>query len=1354
MAMQIGKYIPRYLTWIGEDGELNRVRDDQLEQFVQPLVVLGPPGMGKTCLMQELGEKEGMHFVRAATFLRQEGFSPQPAERLVIDGLDEVAAAEEGDPLHNVLKKLARCGKPSFILSCRSADWRGVTAKTDIIDDYGATPLELNLDPLTREQALRALEEEVEKSDAHRSLDALDGADLSGLYTNPLTLGLISSIIRADGEVPQSRAKLYERSVRELRLERNPHHSDADLANLSEEAALDAAGAAMAASLVTGREVLVKGIEQSAEGTLAVAELSSLSEPAMVAAILGSNLFRSEGPQSGRFSPLHRTIAEFLGARWLARQVDNSGHRSRVVSRLLGLISGEGGVPASLRGIHAWLAHFSPTVLGPKVISTDPYGVLRYGNADDLAIEQARLLLNALKKLSVDDPYFRSGDWQEISAKGLDQPELQNEVRQILIAPETSEHFRSMLLEILRGSNLAVLLEGDLLSILRDSNRTFGERSRSADALLELPSDWQAIVSGLIQLGDEDSGQLAVKFLSDVGPEHFDGHIIAEAVIVQTGILGEAADDDRHSYLRPLDLLARKTPVPQIVGVLDTLSARILAIDDLKVLRNNDHWAARAEIATFANRLIVRQLDDHPEDVSAQQLWDWLRALEREDGYHRGDREEISAHFKRKDTLRRGIQQLILFERGSEDKFYSRHYRLTRMSSGLFLQDSDAREFIADISRRKDASDRERWKALVDHLRGDQRANDAIQAIALPYAEGDEELTKYLTSKPKRPPLDDWEKKHRRSQREREKRKEKKRAETRKAYSEHIEEVRLGKFNWILNPAQAYLGMFSDLEREGPPEGRVEEWLGTEIAAAALEGFEAVLHRDDLPTVQKIAESYAQSKVWNFVYPMIAGAGLRMLAARGFADLPDSLLTAIAIAVEYELIEQRQGFDGLLPVLNNELRQRGNVYEAYIRQKFEPHLRENQKHISGLYAFARSADERPLSTQLCTEWLNMFPDLPCETERELVGCLADAPEDQRTDAWEALRNISTNRLASILGEEERRMLWTSIQFLVDFETAIKLVPAITQENRNWLWPLISWFYDDYERPHITPHVAPNRLSWLIRTFREVWPSVERPGGVTVGTQNPWDASKFMQWAMNRLAADSSVMAAKALAELRDMPPDDYSTHLQAAIAQQRRVRLEAHFETPTLGDLKAALNDLPPKTAADVQAIALDALAELQERLRGDSLNPVNNFYDDAGKPRIENSCRDQMLLALGQLPFRIQVPPETAMPQGSRSDAAFAYGDIAVPLETKGQWHKDVWTAAATQLDRLYATDYKAARKGIYVVFWFGPNAPSGKKLKLPPGDMPKPKNPEEMKAGLEALLPSYRRGDIAIVVLDVTRP
>lgn len=131
-------YINRRLSWMDAEGNRHEeLEQDILDKFPQPLTVLGAPGLGKTWLMEKLGEREDCCFVRATSFLRRPDAPLEDNRHLVIDGLDEVAAAQEGDPLHNVLKKLSACGKPRFILSCRSVEWRNVTAETDIADDYG-----------------------------------------------------------------------------------------------------------------------------------------------------------------------------------------------------------------------------------------------------------------------------------------------------------------------------------------------------------------------------------------------------------------------------------------------------------------------------------------------------------------------------------------------------------------------------------------------------------------------------------------------------------------------------------------------------------------------------------------------------------------------------------------------------------------------------------------------------------------------------------------------------------------------------------------------------------------------------------------------------------------------------------------------------------------------------------------------------------------------------------------------------------------------------------------------------------------------------------------------------------------
>ncbi|MCP4768112.1 MAG: hypothetical protein GY875_17800 [Gammaproteobacteria bacterium] len=134
-------YIARTLSWSEEDLKRHTIEDTEILEFHQPVIILGDPGMGKTFLMERLGGQPECKFIRATSFLRQPVHPITSDKRLVIDGLDEVAAVEEGDPLHNILTKLIARGKPPFVISCRSAEWQSATGKIDITDEYGQLPI-------------------------------------------------------------------------------------------------------------------------------------------------------------------------------------------------------------------------------------------------------------------------------------------------------------------------------------------------------------------------------------------------------------------------------------------------------------------------------------------------------------------------------------------------------------------------------------------------------------------------------------------------------------------------------------------------------------------------------------------------------------------------------------------------------------------------------------------------------------------------------------------------------------------------------------------------------------------------------------------------------------------------------------------------------------------------------------------------------------------------------------------------------------------------------------------------------------------------------------------------------------
>jgi hypothetical protein len=1349
-------YIPRTLSWTDAALKTQTVRDHEIvSRFSEPVVILGDPGIGKTWLMEMLGEQNDHQFIRATSLLRQPDGNSFANSRLVIDGLDEVAAINEGDPLHNVLTKLIACGKPPFILSCRSAEWRGVSAKIDIADEYGAAPRDLNLELLDEDEAVSALERRADQDKARSAIHALKQAGLSEFFRNPLYLDFVAAIINGDGALPSTRAQLYERAVAQLRLEGNPRHQGKGVDALSENAALDAAGAIMAAMLITGQSCIVAS--GSVENALKLSELSDICDLDPMKAVLRSNLFRALPSGNGQFMPLHRTVAEFLGARWLAKHVDSHNSARQMANRIVGLIAAEGGVPSSLRGLHAWFPKFSPTRLGPGAIDRDPYGVIRYGDGDGLNADQARKLIEALRQLAVFDPWFRDSYWASEAIGALAQPSLLDEIRALVRNEGEHVALRCLILEAVVGNSVSAALQDDLEAIMLNPKRVYRERRAAGEAIADIVDnnfDWPKALKYLLSLKDHDSARLATELLDDMGFEKIPVELVA-SVIIANGRLFEKKSRETRTF-GTFFRLQKQYPIQRVAELLDALAAKIVPRLDPKKWWSDGYDDRWGEFAGLVRKLCIRQLEHDAEAVTPDQLWRWLRMVEREYTHGGDERKAIAEFLQKDDRLRRGGQRLSVLSPESQKAFFAETSRLHRLSSGFAFTDDDAKALLAEVVEKGDPEDRERWMALVAHFRADGVIPVEIRKFAQPYAQGDQELLDFLVKKPKRQKLDEWEIKHRKTMRAREKRENQGREKARTNYAANIDAIRHGELRWIYAPAQACLGMYRDHEREGPPADRISEWLGNDIRDAALEGFEAVLHRDDLPSADQIASSYAESRVWNFVYPMLAGAGQRFLSGQGFDDLSDELVSALAIACEHELLSGREQFEGLEEALNDQLRKKLEAYETHLRRKIEPMLKANRTHIHGLYRLTRTDGERPLSMRLSLEWLQRFPDLPLDVERDLVGCLLYAPAENRADYWPELAAIAKARLSAFGDDDEKSKYWRGIQFSLNFDDAVKNFPTVLKGNREWLWYISRPIYQRHSEREHYPSASLRFLAWLATTFRTAWPYTNRPSGTTSGDQNSWDATELIEWAIYQIAKDPSDDAAVILRLLRDAPEDGYTTTIQANIANQRRTRLEAHFKTPSLTAYKAVLSASgAPQSAADVQAIVLSELAYLQERLRGDPLNLVNNFYDDTGRPRDENACRDQLLIALGPtLPFNIQTPPEVAMPQGNRSDGAFAFGDISVPLECKGQWHKDVWTAAATQLDRFYSIEHKAAKKGIYVVFWFGADAPAGKRLKLPPNDAPKPESAHDMQLALQTLLPIERRADIAVVVLDLTRP
>ena len=111
-------------------------------------------------------------------------------------------------------------------------------------------------------------------------------------------------------------------------------------------------------------------------------------------------------------------------------------------------------------------------------------------------------------------------------------------------------------------------------------------------------------------------------------------------------------------------------------------------------------------------------------------------------------------------------------------------------------------------------------------------------------------------------------------------------------------------------------------------------------------------------------------------------------------------------------------FQGLKESLDSHIRGNHQIYEAHLRQKFEPMLASDMSHIPGLYRFVREDIERPLSTQLSLEWLEIFPELPLNIVNELIDCVIHAPKAELPGVWYELARIAEKRLDGLISDSD------------------------------------------------------------------------------------------------------------------------------------------------------------------------------------------------------------------------------------------------------------------------------------------------------------------------------------------------
>ena len=1345
--------IERTLTHERQAGGQTVIRQDRILSFHDPVVILGDSGLGKTVLTEWLGEQPGMKYVRAGTFERAKNPAALLAgtERIIVDGLDEIGSAAPGSAVDAVLTQLSAIGNPPFFLSCRAADWLGAADRVKIEDDYGAAPVLLHLRPFTEDDARDFLSEEFPAIDSAEVLEHLARCGIESLYENPLTLRMLGEVAQGDGPLPETRALLFDRACRVMLREPNPRHHRDSHARRREEELLMGAGILCAALLLCGRIGVFDGPNvETPEGYLNAGDVAALPFGEAANDALKVRLFRSfQSEGENRFTYVHRVIAEYLGAKWLAQSFEAGVSENRTFA-----LFGQGeGVPTSLRGLHAWLAHFNET-LARRCIAADPFAVLRYGDAETLSLDQARSLLSALKQLSEDDPFFRAEDWGRHPASGLLHAELEADIRAVIEPSGSHIQLTSLLLEAMVGTELAHALAPTLRAILYDRNRFYDERISALLAWHDADSqlDSEDIIRRLLELEDPDSARLAFDLLLLAGASTVSVDTAADTVLAHLGFaatLEEAWESAEVRYVP--DRLYRDLTAAEIAPLLDRL------VDRAQTLKFRTDFDPNSELADLVRRLVIPILESGAT-VEPTRLWSWIGWLDGQLGYRDREKEQLAAILHDNSTLRAALVEHVLLAPGA-DSIWMAAGRLARSGLGLYPTVDDLAGAMRVLSARAagDPLDPQTYRHLLLLGSTEEDLPSDLRAAALEVADGDSELLSIVdqVSNPAEP---EWKIEEERNREERKAERQRIFQSHRDALAERIEEIAAGAIEILVEPANVYLGRkrirvwLHASDDEPSTEDVMREFLGENLAELVMAGFIAALGREDLPTASSIADVHSQGKRCSAEVVMICGVEELLRRGQPIHAIDQDTLAAVYMASQRApATGRRDGIDIGRP-LEEALFESDADWEDHFRTSIEPQLVADLVHVDELYRLTTDPDLAGLAGRLAVEWLRRYPALRCSTQKKLLACALDCAERN------AIRALTLDRQSAAHPDREITLLWLSADYAVNFERRRNtLLEAAANE------PAFIWFIrdrivpdrrdrSDSDRGKRLARFSLTQLSYIVEAFGRQWPRTEEPSS-SVGSQNSWDATRFIQYAIESIGGRPTPEATEALQTLIANHAPTYANRMKHVLHLQRRARRDFEYSALSIAEFRAVMSEALPENVDDMRAWFADRLEEFRNRIRGSDTNMREAYWKDTGEPRNEEFCRDRLIEHVsGPLPASIRFGPETRMPERKRADIALTRNAMKLPVEIKGQWEENVWNAANDQLDAKYTVDWQADGRGVYIVLWFG-NV-SRKNLRKHPDDLPGPETPGKLEEMLKDRLPDARRSSIDIFVIDLSRP
>ena len=1338
-------YIPRNLKYEipNNNGKLETitVEDFQLLDIAQskPIIILADAGMGKTELMKELAKPSHIKtkYLSASDLVQKsvKRLSIQPDETLLIDAFDEIPSTKDSSGIDSVLNKLVELNYPKFILTCRSIEWNN-SNKNEIQNDYKDI-LTTNLANLSREDAQQFLQSQgLFQENISQLITQLEENSLSSFYENPRNLALLAEIDFSFHPVPETKAKLFELATEKLWQEVNPKAQN-ELGYLHQEQVIECAGLLFATYLLSGKQFIYKGITGSTpDDAISLHSLTALINSETLESTIQSRLFQSVG--NDLFKPWHRSIAEYLGAKWLAKAMSSP----RIKRHILSYLIFDDGVIASLRGLFAWLPTFNPN-LSEVVIETDPYGLIEYGDTNYFSDTDSILLFDALEDLTIENPWFRKNNqWKEVKAEGLVSRSLLKKYKEILSNKEGNFHFLTTILEVLRDANFIEELADELFAIAYDDDWYYSARF-DAFTLLHTNAliNTSANFTPLIEQGTQSSLRLTFEYAKRYGFDLLtDEQVISLIMKSYNFESSNARLDENFTPQNASYYHFSEYPVNRILELLKNIRRNISALNIGKFDYNHE---TVKDINDLIITLIQRYISDSQKTIDSLIFYKSISIFYKfyTSIADQATSEFLVDYFQRNPKERLYIQKHCLDSQDKDSDFYL-FYQTILYS--LFPSNEDIKQLLVHIQSQNVTEHAIcRWKYLIDIYCGREVIPEELYRLALPYARKNHHVY-YLDSK-KKPLISEWEIKDKRRSLRRKLDEKLRFQKFRNDLYPHQTELEAGKAKFCNFPATILLYKYSDIPDDLEDTDKVKYIFKNILTESAIKGFEASLH-NSVPTISDLIQNH---------YPiepvLIAGIYCRLLRNESVSDLSDNVILACSVALDYD---NRLGFkfqdDGtpkLCETIKDEIISRG-LKKTIIDEMLIPQFQNDGALIKGLH-WVHGGDVDELSIDTIVYLLNSYPRMHNQTKDRFIDTLINNDELTRISDL-----IGTNAKNIVDNDEdiEESNRWLSLLSIIDEKSFLYYLQCAPYP-KSVFWQLKETYHDTQLTKN--PKISITLMSWIAYRFSYSFPKTDMPSGGFSGYRHPYDASNFITFCLSEISNITTFEVQAELKKLKNCVHSSYTVFITNLLVEQANNIRDANYQAPMLADLLNVFQNKAPKNCKDLKVLILELLDEIQKKVNSSELDSYKMFYEDGEskkpqKPHGENYCRDRLadLLKPYIEPYQFRLDTEKDMSDDKRADLVCNSSEMQLPIEVKGQWHNDLWTAMNDQLGDLYLKEYQSQGQGIYLIFYFGER--STKKLKK--NGKYKLRNAIELQESLTACIKEKYKEGIDVFVMNLS--